>query len=317
MKKGIFLNPNKMIISVLIVSLISSCGMMTRKEIKEGEKDTIKPQVNEEKKIDFWKTIEIGNIEIKPGEVSLLNLAGEFPHDGELVCDDRKQMYTVKEKRLVSFISETYFSKLKPYVCTFEYKGVKKVIANVKVVDKNFPSERLHVDKKRVFLNKKDQARAVKEGKIRRKAYANSAERPLFFKPFNLPIESKVTSIYGSRRIFNKKKQTQHLGTDFRAKTGTPIKSANRGRVVLSRDFFYSGNTIIIDHGLGIFTMYGHLSKRMVQEGEIIPEGTVIGLAGATGRVTGPHLHWGVTVNGMAIEGESLVRASQGIQSGI
>jgi murein DD-endopeptidase MepM/ murein hydrolase activator NlpD len=314
MKNGIFLNS---FLIGMTMMLLSSCGFLTRKDIKE--KNSEKPPVvqKEEKKVDFWKTIETGTINIKPGEVTLLNLPGEFPHDGKLICDGRKQMYTIKEKRLISFVSETYFSKLKPFDCTFEHKGQKKVIAKVNVSKKNFPSERLKVDKKRVFLSKKNLARARKEGKLRRKAYANSAERPLFFKPFDLPLNSKVTSIYGSRRIFNKKKQTQHLGTDFRAKTGTPIKSANRGRVVLSRNFFYSGNTVIIDHGLGIFTMYGHLSKRRVQEGEIIPEGTVIGLAGATGRVTGPHLHWGVTVNGMAIEGESLVIASQGLKSGI
>ncbi len=82
---------------------------------------------------------------------------------------------------------------------------------------------------------------------------------------------------------------------------------------MISRKFFYTGNTIIIDHGMGIFTTYGHLSKRLVEEGEIIPERTVIGNAGATGRVTGPHLHWGVTVNNLAVEGDSLIRASQAL----
>lgn len=302
-------------IGLAAILLFSSCGMMSKKTKTQDSKVAIEKEVQEQ--TDFWNTIEVGKITVKPGEVSLLNLAGEFPHKGKLVCDNREYMYAVKDKRLVAFISESYFSKLKPYNCVFEFKGIKKIIANVTVVDKDFPSEKLNVDKKRVFLNKKDRERAAKEGELRRKAYANSSERPLFFKAFDLPINSKVTSIYGSRRLFNKKKQTQHLGTDFRAKVGTPIKTANRGRVVLSRDFFYSGNTVLIDHGLGIFTMYGHLSKLFVQEGEVIPEGTTIGLAGATGRVTGPHLHWGVTVNGMAIEGESLVSASQGLESGI
>lgn len=299
---------------IFSLSLVSCSSFKTRKEIKKEEKS---PVLSEEvqKKENFWETIEIGVISVKPGEVSLLSLAGDFPLDGKLSCNEREYKYTVKQKKLISFVSETYFSDLRPYKCFFEHEGIKRVIADVKVIEKDFPSEKLNVDRKRVFLSKKNLARAKREGEIRRKAYANSPERPLFLKPFELPINSKVTSIYGSRRIFNKKKQTQHLGTDFRAKTGTPIKSSNRGKVVLSRDFFYSGNTIIIDHGLGIFTTYGHLSKRYVQEGEIIPEGTVIGLAGASGRVTGPHLHWGVTVNGLAIEGESLVRASQGLSS--
>lgn len=288
--------------------LLSSCA---------GNKIDKKKNTPTVEKADWKKTIEPQTITVRPGEVSLLRVPGDFIMSGTLTCGEKEYKYYVREKELISYISETYFSKLKPYECYFftekNKKGEKVKVGDVVVKNKDFPSERLHVDKKRVFVNKKNAKRAAKERKLRSKAYANSPDRPLFFKPFELPINSKVTSIYGSKRLFNKKKQTQHLGTDYRAAIGVEIRSANRGKVVLSRDFFYSGNTIILDHGLGIFTMYGHLSKREVQEGEVIPRGTVIGLAGKTGRVTGPHLHWGVTVNGYAIEGDSLVKASLGM----
>ncbi|MCF8060680.1 MAG: M23 family metallopeptidase [Bacteriovoracaceae bacterium] len=295
---------------ILMGALLLSCGSHQVKQIEPSSK-------TQEKDIQIvkeWpKTVEPQKVEIKAGEVSLLAVPGSFNSEGSLECNDKAFKFYVSNNKLISFISETYFSKEKPYSCFYSWQGEKVKVADFYVVKKDFPSERLNVDKKRVFLNKKDAARAARENKLRAKAYASSPNRPLFFEPFILPIESFVTSIYGSKRIFNKKKQTQHLGTDYRAAVGVPIKAANRGKVVISRDFFYTGNTIIIDHGLGIFTMYGHLSKRHVQEGEVVTIGDIIGLAGATGRVTGPHLHWGVTVNGFAIEGDSLVSASEGL----
>ena len=292
--------------------LFVACGGV--KPLNKAEKSESKDTTTKEGQ-DWTQTIQPQNLTIRPGEATLLRVPGDFKVGGSLSCAGKEFKYFVRGEELISFISESYFSKLKPYECHYfskeEQKGEKVKVADVQVKIKEFPSERLKVDKKRVFLSKKNQKRAAKERKLRNKAYAGSPERPLFFEPFKLPIDTIVTSIYGSRRVFNKKKQTQHLGTDYRAAVGAPIKAANRGKVVLSRNFFYTGHTIILDHGLGIFTMYGHLSKRNVQEGEVVPRGTVIGLAGKTGRVTGPHLHWGVTVNGFAIEGDSLIRASE------
>ncbi len=259
-------------------------------------------------------SFKIVKISIRPGEANLLIHDGDFSayvKDSSLKCGDKVIPHYFSDGRLMAFLSESYFSKLAVYDCLLEHSDKSFVVATVEVIDKDFPSERLKVDKKRVFLNKKHAKRAAKERAIRHKAYSNSPKYPLFAEGFQLPIKSKVTSIYGSKRIFNNKKQTQHLGTDYRARVGAKIKAANRGRVVISRKFFYTGNTVVIDHGLGIFTLYGHLSKRLVEEGEIIPKGLVIGNAGATGRVTGPHLHWGVTVNSLAVEGESLVKVSK------
>lgn len=290
--------------------LLNSCGTGVKKIDKPSDEKG-KNKVAKESSDEWKKTIQPQEVVIRPGEAVLLMVPGDFPIGGKLICGEREYDYFLRNNKLLAFLSETYFSKLTPYECSFKKESDVLKVAKVIVKDKDFPSERLYVDKKRVFLNKKDAARAKKESKIRMKAYSASSERPLFFDPFELPIDSKITSIYGSRRVFNKKKQTQHLGTDYRAAVGVPIRSANRGKVVLSRDFFYTGHTVVIDHGLGIFTTYGHLSKRNVSEGEVVPRGAVIGLAGKTGRVTGPHLHWGVTVNGLAIEGESLVETSK------
>ncbi len=297
--------------SLSVLTLMSGCAGV--KPLKgsttdKAQSEKVVKEVSAPVKFELFKGT------IKPGEASLIKVKGPFTKEGALTCDTEQVDYFLRGHVLFAFVSETYFSDLKPFDCYYQSKKSAPVkVAEFKVLNKNFPAEKLKVDKKRVFLNKKDAARAAKERTIRANAYNSSPKTPYFFGPFELPIKSLVTSIYGSKRIFNNKKQTQHLGTDYRASVGTPIMTANRGRVVISRDFFYTGNTVIIDHGLGIFTTYGHLSKRNVQEGEIIPEGTVIGEAGATGRVTGPHLHWGVTVNNLAVEGDSLIKASQAL----
>jgi murein DD-endopeptidase MepM/ murein hydrolase activator NlpD len=107
--------------------------------------------------------------------------------------------------------------------------------------------------------------------------------------------------------VFNGEPRAPHNGADLRAKTGTPIRSANRGRVVLAKELFFTGNTVIVDHGLGIYLLYAHLSRIDVKPGATVDNGQVIGLSGATGRVTGPHLHWGVRIQGARVNPFSLV----------
>jgi murein DD-endopeptidase MepM/ murein hydrolase activator NlpD len=108
--------------------------------------------------------------------------------------------------------------------------------------------------------------------------------------------------------VFNGQPRSPHSGADLRARTGTPILAANRGRVVLAKDLFYSGNAVFIDHGYGLYTTYLHLSEIGVKVGDIVERGQQLGLAGATGRVTGPHLHWGVRLLDARVDPFSLVR---------
>ena len=109
----------------------------------------------------------------------------------------------------------------------------------------------------------------------------------------------------------NNKKRSQHLGNDFRAKIGVKIPVSNRGKVVYVGDLFYTGGVVIVDHGLNIFSLYAHLSKTLVTTGTIVNRGDIVGLSGATGRVSGPHLHWGIKINGHNADGFSLVEESK------
>ena len=118
--------------------------------------------------------------------------------------------------------------------------------------------------------------------------------------PFVRPVPGDPTSEFGTRRIFNGEPRAPHPGIDLHAASGTPVLVAGPGRVALAEDLYYSGGTVIVDHGGGLFTVYAHLSKIDTKEGASVKAGDAVGLSGATGRVTGPHLHWGARV-GQAI----------------
>jgi murein DD-endopeptidase MepM/ murein hydrolase activator NlpD len=113
---------------------------------------------------------------------------------------------------------------------------------------------------------------------------------------FIQPLDNEVSTVFGVKRIMNKKKTSLHRGVDFRGKSGEPVRAFNRGRVVLADELFYGGNTVILDHGQGIYSIYMHLSKFNVKVNDILEKGTVVGRVGSSGRATGPHLHFGVKI---------------------
>jgi hypothetical protein len=145
------------------------------------------------------------------------------------------------------------------------------------------------------------------ERAIKEKAYASTAPLPLWSGDFKPPLPTAPrTDSFGTRRIFNGSLASVHRGLDYRAKSGTPIAAVNAGRIILARKLYYEGNCVIIDHGQGLMTLYMHLSRFKVKEGVQVRRGQIIGLSGATGRATGPHLHLGVRWMGAYLDAAKL-----------
>lgn len=175
------------------------------------------------------------------------------------------------------------------------------------IVSGKYRSEHLKVKAGKVTPSKTDLQRIRKEREAVKAVYAEGHFNRLWTEPFEKPIKSAITSPFGSKRLFNGKTKSYHSGLDFRAAVGTPIYAANAGIVKLARDLFYSGNIVLIDHGMGVLTNYAHLSRMDVTPGQYVARGQQIGLAGATGRVNGPHLHWGAKVNGVTVNPMELI----------
>jgi murein DD-endopeptidase MepM/ murein hydrolase activator NlpD len=185
---------------------------------------------------------------------------------------------------------------------------------NVSVQPKEYPVTRLTVEPKFVEPNAADQARAAEEAREIGAIYADMHPQPYWEEPFAAPLPAVSGGRnFGHRRVFNGQARAPHGGSDLRATTGTPVYASNRGRVVLAKDLFYSGNAVFIDHGQGVYSTYLHLSEIQIGVGQMVERGQRVGLVGATGRVTGPHLHWGVRVLGARVDPFSLLDATGGV----
>ena len=133
---------------------------------------------------------------------------------------------------------------------------------------------------------------------------------------FTLPVKSRVTSAFGRKRFLNNKPRSPHSGVDLRARTGTPVMAPNSGVVALIGDHYLTGLTVVVDHGLGLFSLYYHLSGVEVAKGEYMEKGSILGLAGSSGRSTGAHLHWGATLHGVRVDPMSLVEVTGALEQG-
>ncbi len=149
--------------------------------------------------------------------------------------------------------------------------------------------------------------RIRRESKRVREIFAALNPEKIWHSSFQSPVPGAPTSGFGKRSILNGQPRSPHTGTDFDADEGTPVKSPNTGKVILVSPLYYSGNTVILDHGQGLYSYFAHLSRFAVAEGDRVSPGELVGYVGATGRVTGPHLHWTVRLNGTRIDPLSLI----------
>ncbi len=178
----------------------------------------------------------------------------------------------------------------------------------LRVRKKKFPTERLSVSKAFDQFDAATLKRIRLEQGRMKTLWSRSTGRRWWQGPFVAPVPGEQTSAFGRRRVINGSPRSPHSGVDLRAALGAPIVAANHGRVVLLDEFYFNGKSIVLDHGWGLYTMYFHLSEFRVREGAEVRKGKIIGLVGMTGRVTGPHLHWGVRLNEARVDPFELLK---------
>ena len=219
------------------------------------------------------------------GKEYALNDKGEF-----LIAVSRDEI----ESPILEVVYKDAVSKKYPLKITKHQWNIQSIkgVAQNKVTP-------LAKDEKEILRERTDLQNALAQSNINSQDWKDG---------FELPMKGRISGHFGNQRIFNGIPKSPHSGTDIAASEGTEINAAGSGKVLLAGgNYFYSGNMVVIDHGQGLQTIYAHLSKALVKEGQYVKKGELIGLAGATGRATGPHLHWGATVNDIRFRPHSLL----------
>ena len=178
---------------------------------------------------------------------------------------------------------------------------------SVVVQKKEYPVQHLTLPKGMVELSPENEARVERELKKTNAIWPNETGR-VWDGAFMNPREGKIATLFGVRRFMNKIPKNPHTGVDVEAAEGDPVRAPNNGVVTLVDNLYYSGNSVVLDHGQGIFTMFFHLSKVLVKPGQQVKKGDVIALVGSTGRSTGAHLHWGVRMQGARVDPQELIK---------
>lgn len=184
--------------------------------------------------------------------------------------------------------------------------GAETLKVPVSIIPVNWPVQRLSVEPKFVDPPADTMARIAADRERTKAALATIRPERFWTPPFVRPVEGEVSSAYGGKRVFNDQPRSRHRGVDLRGATGTPIRSAAAGRILLAEDQYFSGNVVYVDHGQGLVTMYCHMSEMHVTPGQAVQAGDVLGLVGATGRVTGPHLHLSTLLHGESVNSMAL-----------
>jgi len=244
---------------------------------------------------------------IRQGEVVVFTATTSQPVDGmrARAFDRDLATFQLDATRWQALLGIDLDTKPGSYTVSFEATSAGQTItaaSELSVMSGTFGKRVLTVDD--AFVNPPQPviARITREAAELERLWTQFEPHRLWSDGFLRPVPGRANGAFGSRSIFNGVARQPHGGADFLSPAGTPIHAPNSGRVVLARDLYFTGNTVVIDHGLGMFSLLAHLSVVDVHEGQSVTRGDTIGQVGATGRVTGPHLHWAIRMNGARVD---------------
>jgi len=242
-------------------------------------------------------SLELPRASLVPGGVFITSLDSGGEQPPEATYDGKRVMVLRSNDRWLAVVGIPLSTKLGHTSVLVNVGSATEVPVGFEVIDKQYPTQSLKVAPGKVDLSPEDEKRSSDESARIRSALATYSPNAPSSLRLLQPVPGVRSSSYGSRRIFNNEPRNPHTAMDIASPAGTPVKAAADGKVIETGDFFLPGNTVIVDHGEGLVTMYCHLSKIDVKVGDELKRGDVLGKVGATGRVTGPHLHWAVALN--------------------
>ena len=246
-------------------------------------------------------TLALSGAQITNGKVSILEFDAQ---EAQMLYWDKKRIslweHPTNPQKRIAFLPISYYHDSPIDLEYTTAKTSQKI--HLDFLKGDYAKEVLNVEPSKVSPPKEVLERIKKEAAEAKAIYNKTTPRRLWNSPFEIPLQSAITSQYGNARVFNNTLQSYHSGTDFKAAMGTPITASNSGKVVLVKERYFAGGSVIVDHGEGVYSVYYHLSAFRVKVGDEVRKGDVVGLSGASGRVTGPHLHFGFVVGGISVE---------------
>lgn len=246
--------------------------------------------------------------------VQAIEFTGSFIQGGLIVGKSNNNSKVLIDGKVIKISKDGYFifgiSKNRSddiNIKVFKQGKSEEIIK--KISKRKFKIQRIDgLPKRKVTPNEQDMIRIRKEAKLISKAKKENSDLAFFYKNFVRPVDGLTTGVYGSQRILNGKPRTPHYGIDIAAPKGTKIKNSNTGKVILAKkDLFFTGGTIIIDHGHGLISIYSHLEKLYVSEGDFVERGAIIATVGSTGRSTGPHLDFRLYCKNIPVDPDLII----------